>query len=348
MNRASPARGPAALGTPFEFLNAKLRGRRALIYAGERLRQLTSADSPAELADRLYRRHDVRSAEELERRLSAECAAELASLLPYLEGAYRALHAALLDFWRVENLKVLLRLLGRTTEVDPELYLIELPPALALPAGALSEAESAREFVERIPLAAVKQSALAALAAYRETGQRARLEMALDRGYWRGVWDAVEALPARRAARCVEPVRREAEAMRLLGTLRAAGTYDMAWEEWVDLLPPGGERAPTAALRQVHARPTVEFARERLPWVDAALRRHVPPGEPADLWRLEEALWHEVARAADRQYYRRMSGPAVLVSYYYLKREELRHLLGITQMVRYGKGEREFSEYLEL
>lgn len=348
MNRAAPARGPAPLGTPFEFLNARLRARRSRLYAGETLRCLTRLGTPRELADHLYRRHDVADALDLERRLTADCARELAHSLRYLEGPYRAFYAALLDLYPVENLKVLLRLLGRTAQIEPERYLVELPPALALPAGALAGAEDAREFVERIPLPAVQQSARAALAAYRETGQRARLEMAFDRGYWQGVWEALERLPRRDAARCAGPARRECAAMRLMGTLRAAGTYGMPWEDWVEMLPPGGDGPGLATLREIHGRPTVECARERLPWVDEALRRHVPPGEPADLWRLEEALWHETVRAADRQYYAQMSGPAVLVSYYYLKREELRHLLGVTQMLRYGKDEREISQYLEL
>jgi vacuolar-type H+-ATPase subunit C/Vma6 len=348
MNRASPARGPAALGTPFEFLNAKLRARRSRIYAGESLRRLTRLGTPRELADRLYRRHDVQGAVELERRLAADCVADLAWPLRYLEGAYRAFYAALLELYRVENLKALLRLLAATARPEPERYLVELPRALALPAGALSGAQSAREFVELVPVPAVRRAAKAVLPRYRETGRRAYLEMAFDRGYWQGVWEALERLPGRVAAQCAGPLRRERAAMCLLGTLRAAGTYELPWGDWVELLPPGGDGPGPATLREVYERPTVEFARERLAWVDEALRRHVPPADSADLWRLEEALWHETVRAADRQYYAQMSGPAVLVSYYYLKREELRHLLGITQMLRYGKGEREISEYLEL
>ena len=85
---------------------------------------------------------------------------------------------------------------------------------------------------------------------------------------------------------------------------------------------------------------------ESLPWLQRVLGDSVSADEPPDLGRLEEALWHGAVRLANRQYYEMPAGPAVLVSYFYLKREELRHLLALTQMLRYGEGEAQIVEYL--
>ena len=53
-------------------------------------------------------------------------------------------------------------------------------------------------------------------------------------------------------------------------------------------------------------------------------------------------------RAADRQFYTSSSALALLVSYFYLKRNETRHLFGLAQMLRYERSPVEVVEYLGL
>ena len=109
-------------------------------------------------------------------------------------------------------------------------------------------------------------------------------------------------------------------------------------------MPVGPSSLDEEAVRRIHADPDPAAAARRLP--PPAVRDL--PEDPADLGRLEEALWNRIVAAADRQFYRTGTGPAVVIGYYYLKRQELRHLLGLTQMLRYGKSANEIVEYLGL
>jgi hypothetical protein len=130
----------------------------------------------------------------------------------------------------------------------------------------------------------------------------------------------------------------------LLSTLRASATYQIPWEHWEVLMPVGPGSLSLSAVRRLHEDPDPALAVACLP----------PPavswsGEgTADLGHLEEALWTRVVHQANRQYYRTTGSSGVVIGYYYLKRQELRHLLGLTQMLRYGKGAAEIVDYLGL
>ena len=351
MKTASPEGVRAFCEVPFDFVDAKVRGRRGRLCEGRRLRELCRERTVPDLALRLYPSLDVHERLGLERRIMAGCVSELASFLVYLAEPHHAFFLSLLDRYVVEDLKALLRLAGGQgspagATLDPGDYLIELPPQLELPVESLLASESVEVFVGRIPLASVRECAQQALPLYGETRRRAYLEMAFDKGFWANVWEALARLPAGEPEQCWEPLRYEFDAMRLLGTLRAAGVYGMPWEQLHALLPVGPGRIGVEALHRVHAAPTLEVALEAAPWMGRALVGLAEPEGPPDLGRLEEGLWRELVRLANRQYYTQLGGPAVLVSYHYLKRAEMRHLFTLTQMLRYGAQEDEIADVL--
>jgi len=336
------ARARALGDVPGEFLWAKLRGRRSRLFEGERLRDLAREPSLRELALRLYPRERVDGRADLERVVLGRCVAELARLGRYVAGARGRFYRRLLERYAVENLKVLLRLLG--SEQEPSAHVVPLPRELELPVETLAACPGVEEFVGAVPLSHVQRCAAAALPAYAETGNRAYLEMAFDKGYWLGVWDGLGRLSASGARQCVGPIRVEFDAMRLLATLRAGAVYGLSWEQWAPLLPAGPGRLNEAALRDVHARPELDYVAERLPGMGPAL---VEAG-PQDIGGLEEVLWRRVVQAADRQFHSASAAVALLVSYFYLKRHEMRHLLGLAQMLRYGRPPDEVVDYLGL
>ncbi|MCK4376342.1 MAG: hypothetical protein KAX19_13480, partial [Candidatus Brocadiae bacterium] len=88
MRRTSPAnvRAQALSEVPFEFVNARLRGRRSRFYEGARLRELTRERTVEELAWRLFPGEEVSDPSALERRMLSACAAELHSVTAYLAG----------------------------------------------------------------------------------------------------------------------------------------------------------------------------------------------------------------------------------------------------------------------
>lgn len=347
MDRPSPAsvRGAASGEFPFEFLAAKLRGRRSMLFEGDRLRGLVRLRSLEDLIFRLYPRADIREASELERAILRDCVEEMGHLARYVGGAYGRLYRALMDFYAVENLKVRWRLFGPEGPPPGEAgELVDLPQVLAGPLERLPESGAPRDFVEAIPMPAVRACALGALPAYELTRRKGYLEMAFDRGYWTEVVDALAALRDADSEDCGAPVLAELDSMRVLGTVRAADTYGMSWEEWSAFLPPEGGKVSRGALQALHAQPGAAEAVALLPWLDA------DAGDEAawDVGRLEEELWHRTVRMANRQYYRTTSGPAVLVSYFYLKRDETRHLLALVQFLRYGTPEAEVAAQLGL
>ncbi|MHC4787870.1 MAG: V0D/AC39 family V-type ATPase subunit [Planctomycetota bacterium] len=343
MNTSPSQQAPASglRGIPLDFLAAKIRGRRSWLYERDRLRELTREADLTDLALRLFPRQDIPDRPALERRLLDSCVADLAALSLYVDGAVLAFYRSLLDRYVVENLKVLLRLLaGGAGPPEAAGYLIELPHSLRFDAEELLSSADVEEFVTRIPLRQPRDCALEALPLYADSGRRAYLEMALDRGYWAAVWEAAGQLPLGAGPRSCAPIRAEFDAMRLLATLRAAA-YEIPWEQWERLLPLGPGGIGTEALRRIHAAPDVAALADALPgWA--------PGREAADSGDLEEVFWHGAVHLADRQFYGTGSAVALLVSYFYLKREELRHLLGLTQMLRYGSEQAAIQQQLDL
>jgi len=142
----------------------------------------------------------------------------------------------------------------------------------------------------------------------------------------------------------MEPVWRELHGLRLLATLRAARVYGMPWEHLEALLPAAGSPPSVERLQNLYARPDAENVLSAVPWPVLS----PPAAEDAeDPDRFERWLWGGIQRAATRQ--RRAAGAlAVLIAYYYSKRNEFQRLTGLTQMLRYGMGTSEIVQSLEL
>jgi vacuolar-type H+-ATPase subunit C/Vma6 len=313
------------------------------MYEGDRLDELSRVGTVRELGMELYPRRDFRDQFQLERHMAADCAAELASFLPYLSGALGQLYEALVHSFPLENLKTLLRLVLSGSDQEPEELLIEMPEELALPVQDLARAQSAAEFVERVPLPRVKSCAWNVLPYYAEDQNAALIEMAFDQGYWLDVQDALGKLGGKRK-KIARPVQLEFDTVRLVSVLRAARVYDMSWNRVRRVMPEGWGKLSMQDLQDLHQDPDPRNVADRMPWLGPL---SPPSGVLRDEGRLEDLLWHRIVQLSNRQWYRRMEGPAAIVSYYYLKREELRHLLSLTQMLRLKRSTREIAEYLE-
>ena len=331
---------------PFEFLNALIRGRRSRLYEGDRLRDLAETGDLNDLAYELFPREGIRTALDLERLLTGACVAEFGSLIRYVSGAYGRLYMGLLSWFQVEALKLLLRLLGREKALDTaERMLPELPEGLALPVASLLESRSVGEFIERITLTRVREAAMAAMPVYKRTGKKAYLEMALDRGRLATVSEALEDLPRAVRGSCLPPVRMEMDANRLLAVLRATRTYGIKWEALSPVLPADHGELNANTLRAIHAHPDGQQVMQALPF----LRDRLDSPEQAESpGAVEEVLWAQTVRLAERQYRSELAGPAILVSYYYLKRNELRQLIALVQLVGRDASPREVEERLGL
>lgn len=348
MNSSPPAKARVRglSEVPFEFLNARLRARRSRLYEGDRLRELAGVGSLGDLAYELFPRRDIRTQFDLEMAVLESGVADLASCLRYLSGRYLGLYRALLDRYVVENLKILCRLRGNEdAERRAHDLLVPLPDEMALPVQALLAAEDEREFVRLLPSEELRQSAREALPLPEGPRRRAYLEMALDRGHWQAVAAACGALAVGERAACCRPITIEYDAMRLMTVLRAARVYELKWADVARVLPMGWGALDEARLRAIYSEPEPERLLEQV----AVLRRAAEaPEQVRSIGQVEDVLWAEAVRLADRQYYRIPAGPGVLVSYWYLKRNEMKRLMRLGQFLRLGVEKRRIIERLGL
>ena len=327
-----------SMDVPFEFLNAKLRGRRRRVYEGDQLRELARCASTEELAGRLYPRAVIADRLGLERRLRQDCVTELVRWTRYLSGDTARFYVALVRRFQIENIQVLLRLFaGGAEEPLPQQYLPELPEEMRVPSGELLASSELEEFVSRLP-ADLARAASPTLGLWRETGTTAFTEMALERAYWEGVIGACSALLPYDFSACLDPILCELNGARLIAVLRAARNYDIGWERLEPLLPMcekgRTDRAPfhvgNNTLRELHADPSARNVTSKV--------RGISRAEDAEnLVGLDEMLWERAFRLANRLYYGVTEGPAVLVGYFYVCRNELKNLTALIESIHYGK-----------
>jgi vacuolar-type H+-ATPase subunit C/Vma6 len=330
----------------FDFLSAYLRGRRSRLYEGDALQRLRQLPGLAELAHRLFPMEAVRGQPDLERLLAAACAADLIAVSRFVAGPCGRLYRALVDRFRVENAKVLLRLLGREDAPKAaEELLVPLPEEWALDAAELLASSRPSEFLSRLPFAVTVDRAPEGLIHQAGPESRAAAEMVIDAGYWRRVTAALDRLAPWDLAACAAPVVAELAALRLVAVLRAARNYGIAWDVLAPLLPAGRGGICDRDLRAIHQHPEPATVLARLAPLSKALP--APEAEQAHAFgvdfvgRVEDALWESTMAAADRQYYNPpggLFGPATLVSYFYLKRQELRSLVQVAQLLRRAAG----------
>ena len=314
------------------------------MYEGARLRQPAGAADVERLASLLCPGEGITECLGLERRLRRDLVEELASVLPFLEGRTARFYHALLKRFQVEELKVILRcLLSELDREEARAGLVDLPAGLGLPVEGLLSSSDVSHFVASIEDEAIGSGARAAMPLYEKTRSKAFIEMGLDGGYWTGVCAALDGLPAWARRACGPPLDNEAFSVRLLCVLRAARVYELEWADVEPLLPPWRDRPSVAALRRVHQDPSPQSVLKNVPRL---ARLGLSSGDLQSIPELEEALWQATVDIANRQYYGCVDSPAVLVSYFYLRRAEARKLAGIGQLLRYGADRGQIAEFL--
>ena len=348
VERPASERDGGGIEVPSEFLYAKLHGRRTTLYEGERLRALADATEVADLAYRLYPHGDISDQIGLELQIQNACVEELAFVGRYAAGAQGDLYTALMNRYVVEDLKVLLRRYGQEAGVPEQASLIRLPPGYSLPLEDLAESAGIEDFISRIPQQSLRQGAEEALPLYHETGRKAFLEMGLDRGCWQAVGTALRALTQEDREECEGPVRCEFDTVRFTAVLRAARVYGLTFERFETMVPTGWGRLTHDMMRRLFEDPRQENALRMLSSIAPGARRHLRAEGEADIMALEDALWRTTARLARRRFETSASGFGLLVSYFYMKQEETRRLLSLTQMVRRRMAAEDIVSYLEL
>jgi hypothetical protein len=263
-----------------------------------------------------------------------KCVEQLTSLLGFLKGRTAQMYTALLRKFQVENLKVLLRSVRAGEPEGTEGWLVELPARLSLPRRQLLDCSETSEFVDALAGTPYHAAALSAVDLARESQEGAYLEMAFDRAY----------LAALTRFSSIDAVRCELLGAQVLCVLRGADLYALPWEHLRTFLP-SAENDVLLMLSEIYSDPAIEHV---LPLVQERVGELQSKRKIEDIPALEEAFWARTVHLARRAYYGEMRGWSALVGYYYLKRDEMRKLLTLTELVRCGRGRRERVEALDL
>jgi vacuolar-type H+-ATPase subunit C/Vma6 len=353
--------------TNFDYLNAKLHGLHSRLLTGARLDDLAHRRTPSEVASAVLGEAMSGDAAALERHLTAAHVRALAQIAQEMHGAERRFFAALLERYRIENLKVVIRWRAAPEPVtSPAHLLVPLPERLEIPAEHLMAAPDVPSLIEALPEERYVAAAQRGLEHFHQTGSAFYVEAALDRQMFADVRAAQVALrrPHRQAVAGL--LGRERDVYNVLFVARAAQTYKLPFEGLVEFLAPNGwassaKEAGRAAveragprrdltldlLARVHAAPTPGTIRE-------ALRGAMLPPEAAepasseadDLAALERRLWTGLARLANRVFFASVFTLGMAAAFYYLKRVELFNVLRVVEGVRYGMTPEEIGEDL--
>lgn len=325
--------GQGTMSLPFNFVDAKLRGRRRKIYEGDRLEAAVRKRTVAELSETVFPDDPPDTLETLQKRLDQACVDDLAGFLPYLDDARSSVLRALLRRFQVWNLKIALRLFERESARERfNRFMLDLPASLALPREKLLEASGVDEFLRAIPCETLREAITPTLKPYQETHRKAYIEMGLDRGWWQSLDAALQNLNRWDRGGCSPAIDAERLCLRLLTVLRAARTYEMDWERLSTLLPPSTRATEEGdPLQGLYENPDTQMVTKHIP-DDSGLS--IDAGDVQNLPDLENTLWTQVAQAANRQFYTELGETGSLVAYCYLKGAERRRLVSAAEMIR--------------
>lgn len=306
----------ARSGEGYDYGNARLRARRAVLFDALAYERLLGRDVDgllAALAESPYRPEieeaipRLRGLPALHRALSLNLVRTLRAVAGFYSGRPREGIALLLSDLDLQTLLTILRGLAR--RLAPEEIVPLLVPAGAfdeVSAGELARQPGLRPGIELmatwgVPSHAVARAAVAALPRFEQTGDLAGLELAVTRAHAEAVWRAVDRDGW--ATEALGPILRErVDRRNVVTALRGREARlrgEPAWEREDPYLP--GGRVLAAALASIAGTDEPQDVLVRLsrvapaPWWREPLERWAEHGE---LTRLERDLERAAVRRA--------------------------------------------------
>jgi len=319
--------------TDFDFLNARLRGMRSRLFEGPRLAALTETRRLPDLAEAVLGEPLDLTAGSFQRRLAADHVADLARLSRHMRGCERDFFLALLERYRTENLKVVLRWRADPhPRTSPAPLLVPLPDRLELPYERLIAEPDLAGLIRALPEKRLVKAGLMGLDAGEDEGGTFFLEAALDEATFAFVLEKHGALPRSARAATAEILGRELDVYGIMFVARASQTYSLAWDAIAPFLPEPGPDTSAGLLQRVHgaADPAAVLA-----LVPQAATGRRDEADAADLAAVERLLWRRLAARAGRLFHQSLFDLGMAAAYVYLKRVELFNLIRIVEGVRY-------------
>jgi len=337
--------------TDLDFLSALVHGRRSRLAEASRLDELCGLRGLPELVQALLAgspgETDVPpgTVVELQRRLVAGLAKELAFIAERLGGASGRVIEWLGARFQAENLKVLARGLatGRPLAELRE-FIVPLQGPFALDAPGLAAADSLETFISRVPSPPLRDGLRLAAPAYERTGPAPAgksffLEAGIDCGYLRELLDRAARVRGEQAEDLRALARQEADMFHLALAARGRHSYGLAVEDLAPFHVSGSAISREvfhAMLGAAGPADLVPLAVNRVvdpPRRGAAVGKSAEAPSPAGL---ELQALERFHRLADRIFRRAHVGLGVVAAYAALRRVELANLVTLSEGIRAG------------
>ena len=322
----------------FDFINTKIRARRARLYEGDKLDTLLTARDFPDMVRLLGLESVGFTHYRVEAELVVRHVGELEMVAGYLEGSRRRFFDALLGHYFKENLKNNVRLKAKKAPgADAAALVVELPGGNI---EELLEAPTVADALLAIKDESLREWALGGLGDFEESGTTFFIELGIDAGYFTGVLEAAGEL--RRADR--EAIRnlvcREAGAHDALAVLRSRFNYGIDFDRVRPFLLGYPAQLDTAHLAEAES---LEKALELVSPEVLPLRaaRNV-----SNIPELEFAVWSVIFRSAMELFRTSLFDLGAVVAYYYIKRLELANLVSVVEGTRLGMAKAGIRENL--
>ncbi|MFH0964151.1 MAG: V-type ATPase subunit [Planctomycetota bacterium] len=310
----------------FDFVNAKIRAMRSMLYEADRLRALSQLRTSGELLAALFPQRRIAGVLDFERALVETHVSELLRVWKCLYGRQADFFFWNLVRYQVEDLKVILR--GAAAGEDPKRIrelLVDLPGPLALPLDDMIALRAdPAALADRLTGKGVAE--LLAQRNFPATEDPFLRETALDARYLMRLVDEVKTLSQADQDVVQGLVRFEVDLANVLAALRARLNYGLTPEAASGLYIPAAGRIHREAWLALLADPSLERAARLL---------GMRPEEVASLSLLEWLGARRLYDLACRRFRRSMLDYGAVPAFFHIKRTELANLLRLSGTLSY-------------
>jgi V/A-type H+/Na+-transporting ATPase subunit C len=295
----------------YAFTNARVRAMLSLLLDGSQLQALSSANdidnffsalkaTPYEsILGSLTPPYDFKA---VEQKLFCESVAKYKKILQSLKGKPFKVIFLLLSKHEIANLKNLLRVWHTKTDEEERAYLYDKKICYDIPVSDILSARNIEEIILLLDKTPYKNALMGARAKFKEKEALFYLEIALDIGYYKRLWEAVGALRSADRHVASKLVGIEVDIQNINWILRFKQYYNMPLGELISYIIPGGHTIGQSLIREVYSFGDIKSVVSGLskkPYQDMAAL--VSGGyDTSKMLMLEVMLWQVLLKEAKR------------------------------------------------
>jgi len=333
-------------GQDFDYLVARLHGRRSRMAEGDRLNALCRLNTLTDLYQSVFPASDLKGVGDFQRLCVSTLGREISGLVGDLSGPAARLIRWFLTRLEIENLKVLVRThFLKTDETDLGAHMVTLPKKAARDSPVFSTAGPLTDFVRLLPDRFLRREVEKAVLIHADKSRPFFLETALDQAYLRELLARAGQLLGE-DQEIISPVtRQEVDIFNLALVIRGRFFFGLTPETLLPLHVTGG-RIRSADMNDMLKERDLQSAAARLAGV--VFDNEVPRGrltEPCqteggdhgrDYGFYERLAWKRFLRFSNLAFRRSRKGIAAVVGYIGIRRVEVANLITLSEGIRHG------------